>query len=183
MAGFFRQALGGSQPNAYIQFNTGEDPEIRELMEEIFREYVGDQDYSGKLMNAYLSNCLILLLRRYEGSVRLPRTEAFFWKQEYSAILSDIQTNFATVRLEDLVARFHYSEKQIRRIVQNSTGVSYSDLIARLRMDRAALLLRRRTLSMEEIAAATGYANVSSFSRSFTRYYQCTPVEYQKKTV
>ena len=57
------------------------------------------------------------------------------------------------------------------------------NLIARLRMDRAALLLRCRTLSMEEIATATGYANVSSFSRSFTRYYQCTPVEYQKKTV
>ncbi len=180
MSSFFRQALSGKQPNSYIRFETGCDPEIRDLMEGIFLEYQGDQEYSGKLMNAYMSACLILLLRRYEGSVRLPRSENFFWKHEYSAILSKIQTDFATVRLEALAKEFHYSEKQIRRIVLSSTGISYSDLIAKLRMERAALLLMRKTLTTEEIAAAAGYATVSSFYRGFTRYYHCTPLEYQK---
>ena len=181
MSGFFRQALGGKQPNSYLHFETNEDPEIRDLLEGIFLEYQGDQEYSSKLMNAYLAACLILLLRRHEGSVRLPRSEDFYWKHEYSAILSSIQTDFATVRLEDLAKQFHYSEKQIRRIVLNSTGMSYSDLVTKLRMERAALLLRRRTTTTEEIAAATGYASVSSFYRSFTRYYGCTPLEYQKR--
>ncbi len=58
--------------------------------------------------------------------------------------------------------------------------MSYSDLVTKLRMERAALLLRRRTTTTEEIAAATGYASVSSFYRSFTRYFGCTPLEYQK---
>ncbi|MEE3378179.1 MAG: cupin domain-containing protein, partial [Lachnospiraceae bacterium] len=151
MSGFFRQALGGKQPNSYLHFETNEDPEIRDLLEGIFLEYQGDQEYSGKLMNAYLAACLILLLRRHEGSVRLPRSEDFYWKHEYSAILSSIQTDFATVRLEDLAKQFHYSEKQIRRIVLNSTGMSYSDLVTKLRMERAALLLRRRTTTTEEI--------------------------------
>jgi AraC-like DNA-binding protein len=132
-------------------------------------------------MNAYMSTCLVLLLRRYEGSVRLPRSEDFFWKHEYSAILNRIQTDFATVRLEDLSEEFHYSEKQIRRIVLNSTGISYSDLIAKLRMERAALLLMRENITIEEIAAATGYATVSSFYRGFTRYYHCTPAAYRDK--
>ena len=181
MSGFFRQALGGKQPNSYLHFETNEDPEIRDLLEGIFLEYQGDQEYSSKLMNAYLAACLILLLRRHEGSVRLPRSEDFYWKHEYSAILSSIQTDFATVRLEDLAKQFHYSEKQIRRIVLNSTGMSYSDLVTKLRMERAALLLRRRTTTTEEIAAATGYASVSSFYRSFTRYFGCTPLKYQKR--
>lgn len=180
MSGFFRQALSGQQPNSYLRFETDGDPEIQDLMEGIFLEYQEDQEYSGKLMNAYMSACLVLLLRRYEGSVRLPRSEDFFWKHEYSAILSRIQSNFASVRLEDLAEEFHYSEKQIRRIVLNSTGISYSDLIAKLRMERAALLLMRKNVTAEEIAAATGYATVSSFYRGFTRYYHCTPLEYQK---
>ena len=153
---------------------------IRDLMEGIFLEYQEDQEYSGKLMNAFMSACLVLLLRRYEGSVRLPRSENFFWKHEYSAILSRIQSDFASVRLEDLAEEFHYSEKQIRRIILNCIGVSYSDLVAKLRMERAALLLMRQNVTMEEIATATGYATVSSFYRSFTRYYHCTPLEYQK---
>ncbi len=180
MSGFFRQALSGQQPNSYLHFETDGDTEIRDLMEGIFLEYQQDQDYSGKLMNAFMSACLVLLLRRYEGSVRLPRSENFFWKHEYSDILSYIQGNFATVRLEDLAEQFHYSEKQIRRIVLNCTGISYSDLITKLRMNRAVLLLRRRNVSMEEIAAATGYSTVSSFYRGFVRYYHCTPLEYQK---
>lgn len=179
MSSFFRKALSGQQPNSYLRFETDGDGEIRDLLEGIFLEYQQDREYSGKLMNAYMSACLILLLRRYEGSVRLPRSEDFFWKHEYSAILSRIQSDFATVRLEDLAEEFHYSEKQIRRIVLNSTGVSYSDLIAKLRMERAALLLMRKNVTTEEIAAATGYSTVSSFYRGFTRYYHCTPLEYQ----
>ncbi|MBR2996076.1 MAG: helix-turn-helix transcriptional regulator [Lachnospiraceae bacterium] len=180
MSGFFRQALSGQQPNSYIQFETNGDPEIQDLMEGIFLEYQLDLDFSGKLMNAYMSACLILLLRRYEGSVRLPRSESFFWKHEYSAVLSYIQNHYADVRLEDLAAHFHYSEKQIRRIVHSCTGICYSDLIARLRMEKAALLLRRGTASIEQIAQVTGYTTVSSFYRGFTRYYHCTPLEYQK---
>ena len=47
-------------------------------------------------------------------------------------------------------------------------------------MEKATLLLRRGTASMEEIAQATGYTTVSSCCRGFTRYYCCTPLEYQK---
>ena len=50
----------------------------------------------------------------------------------------------------------------------------------KLRMERAVLLLMRQNVTAEEIAAATGYATVSSFYRGFTRYYHCTPLEYQK---
>lgn len=53
-------------------------------------------------------------------------------------------------------------------------------MIAKLRMERAVLLLMRQNVTAEEIAAATGYATVSSFYRGFTRYYHCTPLEYQK---
>lgn len=180
MSGFFRQALSGKEPNSYLRFETGGDVEIRELMEKIFVEYGKGGDYASKLMNAYMSTCLILLMQNYESTVRLPRTENFYWKHEYSAILSYIQMHFATVRLEDLSGLFHYSDKQIRRIVQSTTGMSYSDLLAKLRMERAVLLMSRAGLSMVDIASAVGYTTVSSFYRAFIAYYGKTPAEYRR---
>lgn len=179
LSGFFRQALSGRQPNSYLHFETEGDPEIRDLLGGIFQEYQEKRLYASQLINAYMSACLILLLRRYEGSVRLPRTENFYWKHQYSAILSDIQAHFSTVRLCDLSEKYHYSEKQIRRIVSTATGLSYSDLIARLKMERAAQLLRQEDVGMEAIASETGYTTVSSFYRAFSAYYGCTPGAYQ----
>ena len=182
LSGFFRQALSGRQPNSYLHFETESDPEIRDLLSGIFQEYQEKRLYAPQLINAYMSACLILLLRRYEGSVRLPRTENFYWKHQYSAILSYIQAHFSTVRLCDLSEKYHYSEKQIRRIVSTATGLSYSDLIARLKMERAVQLLRQEDVSMESIASETGYTTVSSFYRAFSTYYGCTPGVYQRGT-
>ena len=179
LSGFFRQALSGRQPNSYLHFETEGDPEICDLLGGIFQEYQEKRLYAPQLINAYMSACLILLLRRYEGSVRLPRTEDFYWKHQYSAILSHIQSHYAAVRLSGLAERFHYSEKQIRRIVSATTGASYSDLITKLKMERAAQLLRQDAVSMDAIAVETGYTTVSSFYRAFSAYYGCTPGAYQ----
>lgn len=178
---FFRQALNGKEPNSYLQFDTGGDEEIRDLMERIYNEYQAPEAYASQLMNAYMSTCFILLLRRYEGTVRLPRTEDFFWKHEYSAILSYIQMHYDTVKLADLAGKFHYSEKQIRRIVETTMDMSYSDLIMKLRMQRASELLKLQDYTIEDIALQVGYTTVSSFYRSFTKYYDCTPAEYRNK--
>lgn len=177
MAAFFRQALSGQHPSSYLHFETGEDEDIRRLLTQIYREYYQDAPYQSQLLNALMSTFFILLLRRYEGTARLPRREDFFWKHEFSAILSYIQTNYAAVTLETLSRRFHYSQRQISRIVQTCTGVSYHELILKLRMEKAASLLGQK-VPMEAAANEVGYSTVSSFYRAFTKYYGCTPGAY-----
>ena len=60
----------------------------------------------------------LLILRRYEGTARLPRTEFFFWKHQFSAILSYIQTHYQEATLEKVAEKFSYSPKQVGRIVK-----------------------------------------------------------------
>ncbi len=180
MSAFFRKALSGQQPNSCLLFETEGDEEIYRLMERIYDEYRQEEAYCNQMMLSCFSACLVLLLRRYEGTARLPRSEDFKWKHEFSAILSYIQTHFADMRITDLCDRFHYSERQITRIVQKYTGLSYVQLINKLRMEKAAQLILRGDLTIGRIAEMTGYSTVSSFYRCFVRYYGCTPVEYGK---
>lgn len=181
MATFFRQALSGQHPSSYLHFETGGDEDIHRLLLQIYHEYYLDNPYQSQLLNALMSTFFILLLRRYEGTARLPRTEDFFWKHEFSAILSHIQANYATVTQAELAQQFHYSERQISRIVQSCMGMTYNQLILKLRMEKAAALLRQK-VSIEAVSNAVGYSTVSSFYRAFIRYYDCKPAEYHKIT-
>lgn len=110
----------------------------------------------------------------------MPRTDEFYWRQEFSAILSYLQTHVATTNIEELAAHFHYSRRQINRIIQTCMGMSCKDLTGKLRMERAMTLLRKGDLTQSKVAEQLGYASVSSFHRAFTNYYGVTPGDIQQ---
>lgn len=182
MSTFFRQALNNQHATAYLHFETGDDPEISLLLYRIYREYCCTERYGAQLLNTLMSEFFILLLRRYEGTARLPRRSDFFWKHEFSAILTYIQSNFATATIKSIAQHFHYSDRQIGRIVLSCTGLTFADLILKLRMDQAAKLLLQTDCSVDAIALSVGYASASTFCRAFSKYYGCTPREYQSRT-
>ena len=73
---------------------------------------------------------------------------------------------------------FHYSERQVSRIVLEYTGQNYAQLVLRLKMERAAALLKQKKTNAEHIASALGYANTSSFFRAFSKYYGFPPSKF-----
>lgn len=182
LSGFFREALGHTHHAAYLQFETESDGELYALLTRMYREYFHPQSYSSQLLNALMSEFFILLLRRYEGTARLPRTESFRWKHEFSAILNYIQQNYATAGIEEVAETFHYSRRQIGRTVQKYTGQTYAELTYRLRMEKAGRLLRTGELTMNEIARRSGYTTLSSLYRAFTKYYGCPPGQYENES-
>ena len=178
MATFFRQALGNQHATAYLHFETDGDEEVLLLLYRIYQEYCKSARYSAQMLNALMSTFFVLLLRRYEGSARLPRRSDFFWKHEFSAILTYIQSNFASVTIKSVAQHFHYSDRQIGRIVRNCTGLTFEKLLLKLRMEHAAKLLQQKNFSIETISAVVGYATSCSFYRAFGKYYGCTPREF-----
>ena len=51
------------------------------------------------------------------------------------------------------------------------------------RMERAVLLMKNTTLSLEEISVMLGYSNHSNFFKAFKAYYGMTPREYTSETI
>lgn len=178
---FFRIALEGENPTSYLYFDTEDDRDIRRLMLQIYRENQEEQMYASQMVNSLMRLLFLLILRRYEGTARLPRTEYFFWKHQFSAILSYLQSHYQTATISEVARRFSYSTKQVGRIVRDCTGMAFGELVRDMKMKKAAELLRERNLPPEEVAAQTGYATVNSFYRSFTDYYGCPPLEWVRR--
>ena len=181
MASFFRQALNSQHPTAYLHFETDGDADIRSYLYNIYLEYCAAQRYSAQMLSALMSAFFVLLLRRYEGTARLPRRSDFFWKHEFSAILTYIQIHYASASIKSVAEHFHYSVRQIGRIVQSCTGLTFAELTLKLRMEQAEMLLRQKGASIERISAAVGYSTPSSFFRAFGKYHSCTPREFAER--
>lgn len=179
MASFFRKALLGEADTSWLFFDTAEDSDLLRLAEKIDAEFREAGNYSTQMLNALMTEFFILTLKRYESSARLPRTEDFYWKQEYSAILSYIQQHFTEAGIKDVAEEFHYSTRQISRVVRSCCNLSYAQLVLKLKMERAALLLTQGNASVAEIGELVGYDDTSSFCRAFSRYYGKTPGSYQ----
>lgn len=183
LASFFRKSLSGEAGASWLFFDTAGDTDLLHLTERMEAEFREAGSYCPQMLNALMTEFFILMLKRYESSARLPRTEGFFWKHEYSAILSYIQQHFTEAGLDEVARAFHYSTRQISRVVKSCFDMSYARLVLRLKMERAAALLTQGGTSVAEIGELVGYADTSSFCRAFANYYGMTPGAYTERPV
>ena len=82
--------------------------------------------------------------------------------------------------LEAVAARFGYSSRQIRRIVQKELGVSPIELVLTRRLLLAKQLLTETTLSITEVAFASGFASLRRFNDAFRRRYGMPPTRLRR---
>lgn len=85
------------------------------------------------------------------------------------------------IAIRDVAAQVHLSERHTSRLFQQVMGVSIMEHLAALRMDVATQLLLNPTLSIKEIAEASGYPDVRHFTTVFRRQTGLTPAVFRQK--
>ncbi len=81
----------------------------------------------------------------------------------------------------DMVARkIHMSERTLKRKLHEH-GLSYSTLLAEVRLRDAQQLLTISGMTVSEVAARVGYTNRVNFSRAFRAWTGLTPSDYQQR--
>ncbi|WP_029192278.1 response regulator transcription factor [Paenibacillus harenae] len=82
--------------------------------------------------------------------------------------------------VEDIAKEVYLSPNYIRSIFKEKTGETILDYLTKVRMSRAAELLKDKSLKVREIAHHVGYENVSYFCSVFHKHRGSTPNEYRK---
>ena len=85
------------------------------------------------------------------------------------------------LRLRDVARLFHYNEQYLGRRFRRETGLTFSQYLNEERLTRAAKLLESTAAPVIEIAARTGFPNVTYFNRLFRPRFGCTPSEYRSQ--
>jgi AraC-like DNA-binding protein len=73
------------------------------------------------------------------------------------------------------------SERTLRRLFQDTLGLSWRTYLLHARMLRAMALLAGPAQSVQETSSAVGFDSLSSFTRAFTQFSGETPTTYRKR--
>jgi AraC family transcriptional regulator len=84
------------------------------------------------------------------------------------------------LKLEELATVACFSEFHFHRVFRAMTGETLNDFTNRLRLEKAARLLKRTRQSATDIALECGFSSSATFSRSFNHAFNTSPTQYRK---
>ncbi|WP_155985794.1 helix-turn-helix transcriptional regulator [Paenibacillus gorillae] len=85
------------------------------------------------------------------------------------------------VTLQDISERFYLSREYISRRFKQEMGENVFDYLARIRVEKARLLLQNPNLKITQIAEMVGYDDEKYFSKVFKKVMGVSPNQYRKQ--
>ncbi len=96
-------------------------------------------------------------------------------------IMNYIQANYIDITLDDLAEHFFLSKPYISKYIREKSGMTFGDLVKKIRMKKARALLKSSSMTVENIALTVGYQNVEHFNRLFRKAYDMTPIQFRNQ--
>ncbi|MFN8456155.1 MAG: response regulator [Anaerolineae bacterium] len=95
--------------------------------------------------------------------------------------LNYVQQNYhnPTISLSEVARAVSLSPSHLAHLLKERMGMSYKHYLTRVRIEAAKKLLRTTNLTIQAVAEAVGYQNVTNFYRLFQRETGVTPAAYR----
>lgn len=144
---------------------------------DIIEEHTNQNEYSNELLNILTSAYLFDLLRRYANTATITTIGEI---TKIDILLTKYITEHAdSVTLAELRRKFSYSDRQIARIIKKNTGLAYSQLVKKIKMEGIAKMVASLDVPIEKIIEMSGASSASYFYKTFKTYFGQTPLAYR----
>ena len=149
---------------------------LESLLKRCVGGYLCPSTYTDAMTSAILKEALALLLEEEgESACGLPKT--------VREILLYLRENFDREHHNDEVAAaFGYHPIYLNRMFKKYTGKTLHRTLLEIRIKNAKSLLKRTSLSVEEIVKESGFSDRTQFSTAFRKTLGMTPSEYRKES-
>lgn len=157
--------------------------ELESICRIILRECSSKQRFHLEMMQAQLTQLLIVLLRVLSLNQERERRAG----QSVEKVRTTTMDNYFEIHYMDqngkkaLAQELNLSERQLSRELQEHYGMSYREKIISFRMDYAAWMLRTTDKRIGEIAGHVGYLSETAFYRAFRCYFRMSPRQYRQQ--
>ena len=164
----------------YLAFRTGGRKYLENAIENLLFELtvrgedVGVMSGTVSLLLRYLSLENDELLIR--GNVKTDKDDA-----RRLDVLSYVKSNYRTASLTELSDKLYLTVPYLSKVIKESFGKSFKELVVDERMERARTSIEETTLPIGDIIRSVGYENESYFHREFKKRYGTTPLAIRKK--
>ena len=173
---FFKNTFSTTNKPNYLIFRTNDSFETKDFAKRLFLETFRYDSF-------VIQNSINLLELLFSSVLRNNSAYAQFSSYssgpDYAPILRYIQSHYQTISLPDLAKRFNYAIPYLSKIIKESTGKNFTQLVKELRMREAVAYLIETDYSIEKISYLIGYKNSDNFTRVFHKFYDISPSKYR----
>lgn len=93
-----------------------------------------------------------------------------------------IRTHYRrSLTIREIARKLYIHPSYLGTQIHKWFGCGFNEYLHKLRMDKAAQIIRDTDLRIHEIAASLGYASYNSFLEQFIKYFSMKPTEYRKQ--
>ncbi len=85
------------------------------------------------------------------------------------------------ISLDEAAQAVNASTRHFCKVFKQATGLTFTDYLARIRVEKAKNLLQNPHRRVSEIAFETGFDSISQFNRSFKRIVGVAPTQYRSQ--
>lgn len=165
---------------SFLHFHTADNDRIQTLVKNLFCEIYDTSFGSATATRSYMMLIFTELLRMHKRSMSKVSKA-----QLNSAIESEITCyllkEYRDISIKKLAKHFNFNPDYLGKIVKQTTGKNFTDLLQEIRLNEACLLLKKSDYSISDIIKEIGYSNKTYFYKLFKKYYGITPDEYRRK--
>ena len=173
---FFLDPQTDKFSDEFIHLSFEKASPVRLLLEMMMVEYADKKEDTQQVLKPLVLSLFMLIARRYRMEKAKTAPDAPDTLSE--RIVRYVNTHPEAVTLKEVAAHFSYHPNYISALLHRELGKTFSEIVLEKRMDRAVILLKGTTLSIEEISSMLGYSNTSNFYKAFREYYHVSPREY-----
>lgn len=181
--GFLQSALMKQKDlQQYLHFKPGMDTstELEDCLFLLLKELNDAAIGTRYIRKGLLLRIFRILSTKYEFFLSKELRKTMNWII-FEEISEYIQKHFASVTIQELMEHFHFQEDYFNRLIKKKTGMTYSNYVQQIRLEKAEQLLTTSSKTIDEIAEAVGYHNKGYFYKIFQEKYGMTPANFRKK--
>lgn len=103
--------------------------------------------------------------------------------EKMKIVMKYIENNYMQkITVAEIAATIDFSESHFMRYFKDTMGTTFVDYLKDYRLTMASRLLTTSESSILDIAAETGFDNLSYFNRAFKQKYNTTPRQFRKES-
>ena len=169
--------------NVILKMCVRNDSFVKQCILNMYREYTEKGTGYDMQIKAYAYSLMAHLKKNYtkeiisERDLKLKNTKMTHLNEILDYISKNYKENITTASIAD---RCYLNKSYLCRFFKKNMGMSLTEYINKIRVEKAAVLLKNTDESITDIALNVGFSDLNYFSRIFKKVMNCTPKEYKK---
>ncbi|BDD03302.1 helix-turn-helix domain-containing protein [Aureibacter tunicatorum] len=162
--------------NSFYEINHLPVKFIENIFSRIYWQYNHDRQ-NLMMVNAYVITLMLEMNGLYNEMTNINRSAIDLSRKFKKLVYQHIETQNSVSSFASLLA---VSPNHLNKSVKSATGYSASELISKIKIIEAKVLLMLADTTVADVAVRLGFEDPSYFSRFFKKHENTSPSEYRK---